>query len=273
MNQFAQKAWNNYWLTKDIRRKGYMLALIKWRYQFKFHRLMKKHRGLKSKHTNYLRNSITAHASNWNDVYKTRAQNILLDALKIQLCYKIFKPKLMAMLGNIRFMQSNFRNRVIYREAKLEMLKLQWTRTLKWLINIGIEKNDLQIKQVCAKIMVIDLPVQEYVLRKLLVKVQMLANISGFKQRQQEMPDVCNVEEIETLIYRLQSQMILSLENFRDPQKSIKMENKQKAFIPDKTLNNLQLVILNQPDPKSVFIDSFTELGWLDPFPQENQLI
>ena len=59
------------------------------------------------------------------------------------------------------------------------------------------------------------------------------------------MPDVCNVEEVETLIYRLQSQMILSLENFRDPHKSIKMENKQKAFIPDKTLNNLQLVILN----------------------------
>ena len=53
--------------------------------------------------------------------------------------------------------------------------------------------------------MTVDPAVQEFVLRKFLIKIQMLANMSGFKQRQSEMPDICNVQEIETLIYRLQS--------------------------------------------------------------------
>ena len=46
------------------------------------------------------------------------------------------------MYKRVLFMQTKFRNRNIFREAKVEMLKLYWDLILKWFVNAGIDNGD-----------------------------------------------------------------------------------------------------------------------------------
>lgn len=59
--------------------------------------------------------------------------------------------------------------RIICREAKIEMLKLWWNRVIGWFVERGCEKGDIKIKDVATEMMKIDLDIQDYVLRRLLI--------------------------------------------------------------------------------------------------------
>ena len=56
-------------------------------------------------------------------------------ALEKRMFFVDFKDKLMIMLGHIKRIQQKFIDRTIYREAKIEMLKLYWTQTLAWFVS------------------------------------------------------------------------------------------------------------------------------------------
>lgn len=165
-------------------------------------------------------------------------------------------------------MQTKFRNRNIYREAKVEMLKSYWDQILNWFVNEGIETGDAQIKQVGCNIMVVDKTVQDYVLRQLTVRIQILTNISGYVKRIFEKADVCQAEEVEKLIYSLQSYLIKSVEKQEDPRQAIPHEYQRRAYVSNETLERLDLGYKFQTNQKSCFIETFEEVGWLDPFPR-----
>ena len=80
----------------------------------------------------------------------------------------------------------------------------------------------------------------------------------------------CDEYEAEKLVYSLQSQTLKSLEAFKDPSKTITGENREKSMISPETLKKLNL-IEKEPDPTSSNIQSFIEIGWLDPLPIESQ--
>ena len=60
------------------------------------------------------------------------------------------------------------------------------------------------------------------------------------------------------------------MKNFTDPSCTISKQTKELAHIPDETLKVLDLLD-SPPNPKSPFIVSLTEIGWLDPFPDEGE--
>lgn len=60
--------------------------------------------------------------------------------------------------------------------------------------------------------------------------------------------------------------MVDELKKFRDPREMVTKDIKRQAFIPDEVL--LELDLQNkEPNNNSCFIESLTELAWLDPFP------
>ena len=63
------------------------------------------------------------------------------------------------MNGHISYIQQKFVDRKIFRDAKIEMLKLYWTQVLAWFVERGCEMMDSQIKHVSAHMMHIDLSV------------------------------------------------------------------------------------------------------------------
>ena len=67
---------------------------------------------------------------------------MIVSALWTQSNYANFSKKLSALYENVFFMQNKFRNRMFYREAKVEMLKDYWDQVLKWFVNEGIESDD-----------------------------------------------------------------------------------------------------------------------------------
>ena len=132
----------------------------------------------------------------------------------------------------------------------------------------GIKSNDTQLKKVASQMSVIDEGVQNYVLKKLLARIQILVNISGFIQRVLN-SDTCDQTEAEKLVWRLQNETFTCLEEFKDPQKTISEETREKSMIDLETLQRLNLVDM-EPNPDSGNIESFSEIGWLDPFPIES---
>lgn len=60
------------------------------------------------------------------------------------------------------------------------------------------------------------------------------------------------------------------MKNFTDPTCTISKESRELSNIPDETLSQLKLLDV-PPNPRSPFIVSLTEIGWLDPFPDEGE--
>ena len=59
----------------------------------------------------------------------------------------------------------------------------------------------------------------------------------------------------------------MGLKDFTDPIYTISKEQRDLAEISDDVLQKLDLLD-SPPNPKSPFIVSLTEIGWLDPFPE-----
>ena len=53
-----------------------------------------------------------------------------------------FTEKLSIMNSHISYIQQKFMDRKIYRDAKLEVLKLYWTQVLGWFVRKGCELMD-----------------------------------------------------------------------------------------------------------------------------------
>ena len=66
----------------------------------------------------------------------------MLLALEKRKFFLDFREKLIVMNGHVKYMQQKFINRKLYRETKVEMLKLYWTQVLAWFVRRGCEMMD-----------------------------------------------------------------------------------------------------------------------------------
>lgn len=95
-------------------------------------------------------------------------------------------------------------------------------------------------------IMMINPQVQEFVIKKLMFQIQKLANIATYHRRKILQPTICDREEVDLQIFKLQSHVIEELKKFKDPSGRIGEETKIKSFLPEEALEDLGL---NFADP------------------------
>ena len=89
-------------------------------------------------------------------IKKKWAKERLLAALEKRKLFIDFKQKLGIMNSHISFIQKKFINRKVYRDAKIEMLKLYWKQILGWFFKKSCDIGDPQLKFVSANMMNID---------------------------------------------------------------------------------------------------------------------
>ena len=113
------------------------------------------------------------------------------------------------------------KERIIYREAKIEMLKIYWKQVIGWFVGKAIEKGDCKIKDVATDMMKIEKDIQDYVLRRLLSQIQKLVSIATYKNRQIKRPYSCDHEEIEIQIKKFQNILVTDMKTIQDPEWTI----------------------------------------------------
>ena len=172
------------------------------------------------------------------------------------------------MNGHILFIQKKFKNRQVFLEAKLFMLEAYWDLVLEWLVRRGNGIKSKKVLEVAERIRDVEPKVRQHVLERLLWQNQKLANIATYRKRQLEKPDVCDMEEVDLQVFKIQSLLIQELQEFRDPMVMINKQQRDMSYIPLEQLREMGLHDVD-PNPKSSFIESLTEIGWLDPFPGE----
>ena len=96
--------------------------------------------------------------------------------------------------------------------------------------------------------------------------------MSFYKNRTIERPDVCDVDEINLQVFKIQEWIMSDLEAaIEKGADALSAETKKLSALPDKDLKDFDL--LEDPnakvDLKSPNINSFAEIGWIDPFPME----
>ena len=150
------------------------------------------------------------------------------------------------------------------------MLQSHWDNVLEWFMKQGRAISSKLVLEVGENIKKVVPAVRDEVLSRLLDQNQKLASIACYKTRQIEFPEYCDVDECNLQIFKYQEQFIRALKNFTDPSCTITKEQRALANVPDETLEQLDLKDVD-PNPKSPFIVSLTEIGWLDPFPDEGE--
>ena len=93
-----------------------------------FHLLMKgkKHGTLARKHNNYVRNTFTNHSLVMMPIMEKKAREPVLVLLENRKFVFDFKEVFLIMRERVSFIQNKFIDRRIFRDAKVEMLKLYW---------------------------------------------------------------------------------------------------------------------------------------------------
>ena len=143
--------------------------LVQFRSILGVKRIIRRYGGLTRRHQNYLRNALSSAALIITPVSQQLASKPFLLTLEKRKFFIDFKDKLMIMNSHIQRIQQKFIDRAIFRDAKIEMLKLYWTHVLAWIIKQGCKCGNSQVKAVSAYIMSIDKKIQDHVLRRLLV--------------------------------------------------------------------------------------------------------
>lgn len=69
-----------------------------------------------------------------------------------------------------------------------------------------------------AHMMHIDSKVKSYILRRLLMQISKISSISFYKSRQIFKPDICDHDEIDIQIKKLQNLLKSDIENIDDPE-------------------------------------------------------
>lgn len=135
----------------------------------------------------------------------------------------------MIMTSHVIRIQRKFKEQRIYREAKIDMLKLYWTQVLGQFVDITCEKCDAKLKDVAAYMMQIEEGIQDYILRRLIFQIQKLVSIATYRNRQLSRPNDCDHDEIELQIEKFQTLLLTDVEEIRDPQITIKEETRIKS--------------------------------------------
>ena len=108
--------------------------LIKIKSMLGIKRILRKHGGMTRKHQSYIRNKLSSSALMMTPMSLKLAKKPFLLTLEKRKFLFDFKDKLLIMNSHIKRIQQKFIDRTIYREAKIEMLKLYWTQTLAWFV-------------------------------------------------------------------------------------------------------------------------------------------
>ena len=101
-------------------------------------------------------------------------------------------------------MQNKFKNRFIYKEAKIEMIRLCWDKRLNDMKILAETKNNPRILKLCNLIKKVDPEVKNFVLRKFNEQVQKLSWIHFYNKRKVDRPDVCDEVEINLQLSKIQ---------------------------------------------------------------------
>ena len=101
-----------------------------------------RHGGLALRLNNYHRNALSSSALMITPMSQILAKKPVLLALEKRKFYLDFKKTLIITNKLIKRIQKKFIDKLFYREAKLEMLKLYWTQCLAWFVQKGCDKKD-----------------------------------------------------------------------------------------------------------------------------------
>ena len=125
----------------------------------------KKHGTLARKHNNYVRNALTNQSLAMMPFVEKKARELVLVLLENRKFVFDFKEVFLIMRGRVSFIQNKFIDRRIFRDAKVEMLKLYWGKVLSWFVSMAVDLKDRDMKRVGTQMMAIKDHVQTYILR------------------------------------------------------------------------------------------------------------
>lgn len=94
-----------------------------------------------------------------------KARELVLVLLENRKFVFDFKAVFLIMRGRVSFIQNKFIDRRIFRDAKVEMLKLYWAKNLSWFVSMAVDLKDKDMKRVGTQMMAIKDHIQTYILR------------------------------------------------------------------------------------------------------------
>lgn len=128
------------------------------------------------------------------------------------------------------------------------------------------EIHNLNMKKMLLKIREIPDHIKMYVLKRYLSQTQILQMIHFYNQRKQDPTLDVNVEEIDNLIRNVQDHIIEGLQTALNHHRMSKATAKvSKMAAEDLRAMGLSSNV-DQADENPAFINSFQEIGWVDPF-------
>lgn len=172
----------------------------------------------------------------------------------------------------VGFMQKRFRGRFIAKSTKAILIDDLWF-TLLSQIREKAQEVDSDVAQrmldVCMAINEVPDEIRKYVLLKYQEQMQKLSWIYFYHQRRIERPEQCDNEEISLQIFKLQSWLKDDLKNSKD-KCLLTDETHLLSEISDDDLRHFDLLesIESLSKGKNSLINSFHEIGWIDPFPK-----
>jgi hypothetical protein len=163
-----------------------------------------KYRGLVPKMRSRIMSSCTYAESIWSPTVQLRAKEVIGKVFGKIVFLNKFSELTERLYVHVLFMQHKFRNRFIYKSAKLEMMESYWDlRLLDMKTKAELKKNYSMIK-LCKNIEEEILPeIKSYVLLKFLEQVQKLSWICFYNNRKVERPGICDEAEINLLTWNI----------------------------------------------------------------------
>jgi hypothetical protein len=201
-----------------------------------------------------------------------RACWLVTRALRANDNYHTFRAAMRKMYNLVRFMQKKFHARFVAKTTKAQLIDDLWFKLLDEVREKAAESSSDSSKRVldlCAAIDDVPAEIRKHVLGGYQQQMQKLSWIYFYNTRRVVRADVCDHDEIGLQIFKLQNWLKDDLLNSKDSD-LLSDETLLLSEISDNDLREFGLLESLEAMKKSSNsnINSFHEIGWIDPFPK-----
>lgn len=149
------------------------------------------------------------------------------------------------------------------RSEKFSILCNYWNKVHTGLMNLGSKKKNIQMLAFANSVARISREVKEYLLKKYCERCNEKHTLAFFQWRLKYRSNVCHKEALEECLYKVQTLILGRIDISKTVSPTTAIEGGMSPAL-EKALG------ISKPQIKPWLVNSFWNIGWPDPFPDEH---